>query len=400
MSLNQIINKGVSDAIDKTLSLKAYDMKIQNNLNVSLINGLPYTGGTVNVGQAYDLIQTNAAGTAPEWTENIRINDIDIRGSVSLDGSIPISDSVILVDNLGNPSFGDLPANLLEPGPANTVMTTNSSGTVSQWSSNVSVNGNLIFNGVNGTTGQFVKKSGGTQVWANIQTGDITPGTAGQVIATDMGGNAIWTTPPSVIAPGSAYEILETNSTATGIEWTNQYKGNSFLLTGNPSNFQSVFSRYYSSYMDLELYAVPIGGTGLISQSVTIRVYYVVMGNCVSCNINSFSLPVITGPFTQVYLVMFGFPNFMTPARLNLTAFDNIRQAQSPVSMTISGTLFTVGQPMINTYYRYYGFLEPAFELVLDNPNSYDRVGDHGQLFSNADSNFNSAGPMCFQYFI
>lgn len=396
MSLNQIIYKGVDDGIDETLSLKAYDMKIQNNLNVSLINGLPYTGGTINVGQPYDLIQTNAAGTAPEWTENIRINNIDIGGAISLDGSIPISDSIILVDNLGNPSFNKLPQNLIQPGPANTVMTTNSAGTISQWSSNVSVNGNLIFNGVNGTTGQYVKKSGGTQVWSNIAIGDITPGSNGQV-AIVSGGLATWgNIPPTTINPGTPYQIVETNSAGNGVEWTSQYKGDSFLLTGT-TTLQSPFTRYYRTSASFPLYVVPLGGGSRNLQVETCDVEYTIIGTL--CNMLIKPI-LITSPAGGVggYVAAEIQGNHLIPDIL-ITPSNSV---QSQTSCSTSQAFTTNSNPSyVNIYTQYYAFGLPFIEFVLNNAGTYDPNLNHGNTFVYGTLEFfHLKQPVTIQYYL
>lgn len=57
----------------------------------------------------------------------------------------------------------------------------------------VNVTGQLQFDAVSGTSGQFVKKGSGGPGWANIVVGDVTHGTANQVMVTNGGATAsVW----------------------------------------------------------------------------------------------------------------------------------------------------------------------------------------------------------------
>lgn len=267
MSLNQIIYDGPSDTIDNTLNLKANSIQVKGNINVPFINGVPYIGGSVNVGNPYDLLQTNAAGTNPEWTSDIKVDDIEIDGQITLASSTGTNGQVI-IKSAGNPVWGSPSITLpsIPAGPADSVLITNGASTVA-WSKDIDVNNcdinqQLSFNGNSGSNGQVIVKSGGLPVWStpSFSLPSIPVGTARQLLQTNSAGTtAEWTSNISVvneditgnlttngysgatgdvmvksglsqtwgkisntaINPGPANYILETDSSGTNVIWTN-----------------------------------------------------------------------------------------------------------------------------------------------------------------------------------
>lgn len=214
MSLNQIIYEGPGDTIDNTLNLKANSIQVKGNINVPFINGVPYTGGSVNVGNPYDLLQTNAAGTNPEWTSDIKINDIEVDGQITLASSTGTNGQVI-VKSAGNPVWGSPSISLpsIPAGPADSVLITNGASTVA-WSKDIDVNNcdinqQLSFNGSAGTNGQVIIKSGGLPVWS-------TP-----------------TFSLPSIPVGTPRQLLQTNAAGTTAEWTSNIKVVDEDITGN-----------------------------------------------------------------------------------------------------------------------------------------------------------------------
>ena len=216
MSLNQIIYKNPGDTIDDTLNLKANSIQVKGNINVPFINGLPYVGGSVNVGQPYDLLQTDSTGTTPEWTNNIKINDIIVDGDISLNGSTGLTNQAI-IKSVGGPVWGNPTINLasIPPGPAESVLKTDVTSTVA-WSrdldlDNINLDQQISLGGNDGTDNQVIVKAGGLPTW----------------------GNPVFNLPSIPI--GTANQILQTNSTATSAQWTSDIKPVNVDISGNLS---------------------------------------------------------------------------------------------------------------------------------------------------------------------
>lgn len=214
MSLNQIIYKNPGDTIDDTLNLKANSIQVKGNINVPFINGLPYVGGSVNVGQPYDLLQTDSTGTSPEWTNNIKINDIIVDGDISLNGSTGLTNQAI-IKSAGGPVWGNPTINLasIPSGPAESVLKTDVTNTVA-WSrdldlDNINLDQQLSLGGNDGIDNQVIVKAGGLPTW----------------------GNPVFNLPSIPI--GTANQILQTNSSATSAQWTSDIKPVNVDVSGN-----------------------------------------------------------------------------------------------------------------------------------------------------------------------
>lgn len=593
MSLNQIIYEGPGDTIDNTLNLKANSIQVKGNINVPFINGLPYTGGAVNVGNPRDLLQTNAAGTSPEWTNNIKINDVEVDGQITLASSTGTNGQVI-IKSAGNPVWGspsitlpsipsgpadsvlitngastvawskdidvnncdinqqlsfngstgtngqvviksgglpswgtpsftlpsipvgtprqllqtnaggtqaewtsnievvneDITGNLttngasgstgnvllkagatqvwskigttsINAGPANNILTTDSGGTNVVWSNTITAtdpkfSGNMTLNGGAGSTNQYIKKNGATQVWSFISASDIGPGLANQalltngagtgsgwdyvseksivpntssakqvltvnntntgslwslvapdsiqpgslnqVLVTNGSGNVAWTNyPASPVTPGTAYQILQTNASASGVEWTSQFKGSSILF--NSPN-QSVFDQYYSDILTLPVYLIPQGGSTRYLQAVTAKVSFVIIGKQCTLTIYPFTISIPTGaPFGAYYVVLAINNNLISPA--NLYVPSNAFQMSSMCSCSNNYTV-QASPSFANIYSNYYSF-GPALEFALSSTRTYNPTSNHGNLFqysSNANEFFQLTSPFSITYII
>ena len=279
MSLNQIIYKNPGDTIDDTLNLKANSIQVKSNINVPFINGTPYVGGSVNVGTARQLLQTDAAGITPEWTSDIKINNAEIDQQISLAGNTGLNNQVI-VKSGGVPTWGTPTISLpsIPTGPIDSVLITNSSSDVA-WSKNLNVDNvdidqQLSFNGDSGSNGEIIIKSAGIPTWGTptFTLPSIPIGTSNQLLQTNAGAtSAEWTSNIKVadtnitgnlqmngssgstgnaliksgasqvwgkmnvsnLNPGLPRTILNTNSDSTGVEWTNSIRVQDADFTGD-----------------------------------------------------------------------------------------------------------------------------------------------------------------------
>lgn len=124
-------------------------------------------------GTARQLLQTNTAATAAEWTSNVDVpGTLDVTGATTLDSSLNIV-------------------------------------------------GNLSLNGASGTSGQYLKKTGAaTQAWSDLDPADITPGTAFQTLQTNSLGTApVWV--DSIFAPGTISATGTLSSVNGGLTLSN-----------------------------------------------------------------------------------------------------------------------------------------------------------------------------------
>lgn len=219
MSLNQITYLGPGDTINETLNLKANSIQVKGNINVPFINGMPYVGGAVNVGDPRDLLQTNAAGTSPEWTNDIKVNDIEVDNDIILDGSSGLVNQTIVKTPSGlewsNPI---IPLSSIPPGLNDSVLVTDSLGNVT-WTrevvvDDIEIDDQIKFLSNPGVDGQAIIKSGGFPTWGT----------------------------PTITIPsiphGTARQLLQTNAAGNQVEWTSdvQINGNLSFTSGSGSN--------------------------------------------------------------------------------------------------------------------------------------------------------------------
>jgi len=230
MSLNQLIQFNNNVPCLPWKKIKVYDLNACHsvdspegsftNVDTVTINGAPYPpgGGAIPAlipnkflrtsgvpsmfwgdvdvpsiihGTAKQILHTNSAGTAAEWTTNLEIPgnatvdlNLTVTGSSNLGSNVECHNDLAVDGNfsvLGSSSVESLDTN----GP-------------------LDVKQNMLFNGSSGVFGQFVKKTGlGTQAFANITAADIGHGTAAQILHTNLAGTASeWTTDLSI--PGNA----------------------------------------------------------------------------------------------------------------------------------------------------------------------------------------------------
>lgn len=232
MSLNQIIDQDYLSLLvcDDTLRLKGNTLRLKTNLevpngdfdnvNTNTINSVPYPpgGGFLPVAVPNKILRTDAFSTI-SWGD---VNPSNLVGGTTGQVIRTIAPSTVAWDNL---IAGDI-----TPGTTNQVMVTNFAGTAALWSNDVVVPGtlkvdgaseiqgpmdiqdDLQFNGMSGTSGQYLKKTGAiTQAWTSLAAGDLAPGTANQVLQTDPTGTAVvWNS--NVVVPGT----ISTNFNITG----------------------------------------------------------------------------------------------------------------------------------------------------------------------------------------
>ena len=237
-----------------------------------------FSPSTITPGLPDQIFHTDSTGTIAEWSSNIvvpgtfRVNssstfdgNVDCNSVLSVDGNFFSNANSSLygtTDIQGDLQFASNPGSVgqvltktgattqdwqnlfvtpasISPGTANQVFVTNGTGTTSQWSNNLAlpgtlssaggstlsgvtnITGNLQLNGVSGSVGQYLKKTGAaTQAFTNILSLDITPGINGQALMTRVG-NTFWSNILiSDITPGLANQIAVTDPTGTFVTWT------------------------------------------------------------------------------------------------------------------------------------------------------------------------------------
>jgi len=398
-----------------------------------------FTLPSIPTGTPRQLLQTNAAGTSAEWTSNIRVIDEDITGNLSTNGYSGATGDTIVKSGLGQ-SWGKISNTAINPGTANYILETNSSGTAAIWSNTITAtdpkfSGNMTLNGNTGVSNQFIKKNGSSQNWSYILQSDISPGLANQalltnssgtasgwryineqsiepltstakqvltvnntntgtlwsfvnpdsiqpgalnqVLVTNGSGNVVWTNyPASPITPGTAYQILQTNAAASAVEWTSQFRGTSVLF--NSAN-QTALSRYFEGTATLPIYLVPQGGSTRHLQSVSASVQYIIIGRQVTVTVYPFtiSLPV-SAPFGSYYIALAINNNLIEPATLQSPS--NTFQMSAMCSCSNFSTI-NPEPSFANVYSNYYSFGAPYIELALSSTRTYSPSGNHGGLF-------------------
>lgn len=153
-------------------------------------------------GTARQLLQTNTAATAAEWTSNVDIpGTLDVTGNAVFDADLTVTDTVNVLNGDLNLLTGDLDITsggiTIDTGDIDV-----STGDV-RIVGDLSLGGNLSLNAVSGSVGQVIRKTGATtQTWANVTAGDLAPGTANQVLQTDpTGTTVVWNS--NVVVPGT-----------------------------------------------------------------------------------------------------------------------------------------------------------------------------------------------------
>lgn len=231
MSINKILDISVSNTSNK---VRVWDLIVDNDFIshnrirvTELAPGTPgqflATGAGPMVGWSSlpaipeppgppnTILQTNPAGSASVWNTDLIVpgtaditgvatmeSDIDLKGDILLNGAVGAPGSILQTSILGGPiwstnlfvpgsitSNGTITSNtgnlVLTGGDAN-VQNVHASGSTSTFG-DISLDGNLSFNSVSGITGQYIKKTSGTdQAWSNIAVADLTPGINRQIL--------------------------------------------------------------------------------------------------------------------------------------------------------------------------------------------------------------------------
>ncbi len=341
------------------------------------------------------LVTSNDASTS-QWSSGINVATINMTSSLSFNGSNGTTGQYVRKNGSAQ-QWSHLTAGDINPGPASSVMITNSGGNTVSFATSVPVNGNLIFNGVNGTAGQFVKKASGTQVWANIESTDIEPGGANQVMVTDPTGTFVtWSSVTDPITPGTSYQVLQTNSTASAAEWTSQFRGTSILF--NSAN-QSLFDRYYYNDLTLNMYLVPPGGASRFLQAVTTSARYTIMGKMAYVTVFPFDIILPIGTTNPSYVALLITEALLTPKIVSPEAL-NSRQMTVACSTSDNNTTgsFTSFASIYTTYYAYQ---DTYIEIVKNDSGTYNPNSNHGGPFVGGVFDFMTMkAPFTLQYYL
>jgi len=188
--------------------------------------------------------------------------------------------------------------------------------------------------------------------------------------------------PPLNIEPGSSYQVLQTNSGGSVSQWTSSLNVNSILFTGNVSNFQSTFDRYYSSNIFLPIYATALGGSPNVYQNNDALAFYTVIGKRVEMTIFPFDNNTTLNPGSPAsyYISLQILPSFLKVK--NLRNVDD-KERQSTSVCNISQNNSTQLEPSyINAYNNYYGTNGSYLEIVTDNSGTFVSNARHGGLFT------------------
>lgn len=394
---------------------------------------------SIPVGTPRQLLQTNAAGTTAEWTSNVSVVNEDITGNLTTNGYSGATGDVIVKSGLSQ-TWGKISNTAINPGPANYILETDSSGTNAIWTNTITAvdpkfSGTMTLNGNAGVANQYIKKSGTSQAWSYISASDIGPGLANQclltngsgtgaiwnyaselsivphtstakqvltvnntntgtlwslvnpdsiqpgainqVLVTNGSGDVVWTNyPASPITPGTAYQILQTNAAASAVEWTSQFRGTSILF--NSAN-QTALSRYFEGSATLPIYLVPQGGSTRYLQAISASIRYTIIGTQATVTVYPFTIPLpISAPFGAYYVALSITNNIIEPATLQSP--NNTFQMSAMCSCSNFSTINP--QPSFaNVYSNYYNFNAPYIELALSSTRLYNASSSHGDLF-------------------
>lgn len=263
------------------------------------------TGGTGSIHWGYidntdidpglpnQLLQTNVAGNAVEWTSNVKVpGTLGVTGASTFTGNALFQNDLAIVNDL-NVNNGDLSVNNGE------LLVLVGDSTLQS----VDVNGNLSFNSVSGVTGQYLKKtSPTTQAFSNIIASDITA-SSDLTVLTSAGGIAQWLLPTPVrrIIYGTTFSAQNLNAAAgpsaanfSTLAFINLATSTGSPITGisQPSGTQFTIGTLGNYLCNINGYIDP-ASTGLGNSIVTLSVEIAGIESqrtCVVCNGNySFS---------------------------------------------------------------------------------------------------------------
>jgi len=345
------------NAAQWTSDIQPRDVNITRNL---LMNGLTAAAGVplvrdvvnqkwglmganfVNPGPNNSILVTAPNGSASQWANDIVVDNIGINGTITFPDGAGVAGQFVKNDGTGG-IWDNITDADITPGLANQVLTTNSTGDTTKWSSTISVDGDLVFDGIYGSPGQFVKKKSGGQLWSNITTGDVTPGSANQVFITNASGSSVWSSNIVVgdakvntsftlngvtgadgmyirsyapqpkwsyllapdIYPGSANNVIATNSTGDAVGWTDDLVLNSVTFDADIN--QTALNYYSESISIPNTFTLEDGGVA------TINLTYQRIGNKVSIHVPSLSSSAFVFGAQPPYRVSTAIPSIYRP---------------------------------------------------------------------------------------
>lgn len=324
------------------------------NLSVSLINGVPPPTAPPIVAPVGSILSVTSPGTASFSS------DVDILGNIDLAGNAGSIGQYIKKTGASTQDWSTIDDGDIAPGLANQVMTTNSTGTESKWSSTVSVDGDLVFNGIYGSPGQFVVKSAGSQLWRAFNVNDIPAGSNNQVLTTFSGSpgwnlltqsnfanntinsvyytNALGVTqvgklPIQNINQGSANQLFITNSLGTLPTWTSTAAIPATSITFNADANQTPLNYFNEVINDILPITYEDGTTG------TVDVSYQAVGKKISIRVNTRS--VTYASISTYYRTIGPIPAIYRPGYGIAPDYSDYHSECFPCEQSISG--FTSG---------------------------------------------------------
>lgn len=143
--------------------------------------------GDIDPGTANQVLVTNGAGTATQWTSNVVVP-----GTFNVVGNTSVTTGDLTLFN------GDLE---IQSGGATIVGNLNNNFGATATFTNTNITGDLQFAGSGGVVGNVIKKTGAaTQAWGDFNAADVKGGTLNQVLQSD-GTSGVFNT--NVTLPGN-----------------------------------------------------------------------------------------------------------------------------------------------------------------------------------------------------
>lgn len=354
---------------------------IIDNLSVTLINGLPPPTAPPISAPVNSILTVTSPGVAT-FTNNAILNSLDVTGNIKINGNSGLTNQFIRKNGGSTQSWTYLYPSDINPGLVGQSLVTGG-GNTGTWAYLQPSNFDTApINTV------LTSDNTGNVNWSKLPVGDINPGTNGQFLTTN-GGVASWNNLTITNIPhGSPHQLLETDSTGTNVQWTSTIEMDSILFTGNVSNFQSVFNRYYTASAQLPLYAVAQGGSPSVFQNINVNVYYSVIGKRIEMTIYPFTLSSLFGAISApCYLALLVGPSYLRAA--NVLGSSNEGERQSTCVCSISQNTTTQQEPaFVNIYYHYYTTNACYIELVKGNAGNFVANSFHGEPFTTASLEF------------
>ena len=432
MSIKNLFNENTYDIYVDNLNSNTAQI---NNLSVDLINGLPPPSSSPISAPVNSILTVTSPGTAT-FSQNANINELNVLGNLQMNNNSgstnqflkktsattqdwvnltpseifqPVTPLTALVSNSsGNLSFNKVDPPVISPGPNNSLLTSVSGtptwsylspsnfASVTPLSALVSDgSGNLSFDKVDpeiitpGINNYMLMTLAGQPIWNLITPSNIAPNVPNVALVTNPLGIPVFDKiNTQLINNGSSNQVLVTNNSGSLSIWSSTLGINSILFTGNISNFQSSLDRYYTSNIQLPLYAISQGGSPNIYQSIDVEAYVSIIGKRVQLTIFPFVLSsLMNGAVPDVYMGFRILQNYMKPA--NLLGFGNEGERQASCECSISqGVTTQINPAYANVYNNYYGSNFSYIEIVKSNVGNFVANDYHGQLFSSSPPDF------------